>query len=127
MTDGEDKTSMRVRALGLLTIAVILLVAPSVARAQMNVNQYRGLSDSERALYIVGLIDGWRHAVDVLKGLKESDTTVKFFGKIVDCTGPMTRRQVLDIVDKYVQAHPGESNWSALSHAYLALDTACTR
>jgi hypothetical protein len=118
---------MRVRAFGLLTIAAILFAAPSVSRAQMNVNQYRGLSDSERALYIVGLIDGWRHAVDVLKGLKESDTTVKFFGKIVDCTGPMTRRQVLDIVDKYVQAHPGESNWSALSHAYLALDTACTR
>jgi|SRR5215813_3870421 len=118
---------MRVRSLGLVTIAVILLAAPSVSRAQINVNQYRELSDSERALYIVGLIDGWRHAVDVLKGLKESDTTVRFFGKIVECAGPMTRRQVLDIVDRYVQAHPGESNWSAMSHAYLALDSACTR
>jgi len=118
---------MRACVPGFLIIAVILLAAPSVSRAQINVNQYRGLSESERALYIVGLIDGWRHAVDVLKGLKESDTTVRFFGKIVECTGPMTRRQVLDIVDRYVQAHPGESNWSALSHAYLALDSACTR
>jgi hypothetical protein len=118
---------MRACVLGFLIITVILLAAPSVPRAQINVNQYRELSESERALYIVGLIDGWRHAVDVLKGLKESDTTVRFFGKIVECTGPMTRRQVLDIVDKYVQAHPGESNWSALSHAYLALDSACTR
>jgi hypothetical protein len=118
---------MRVRAVRLLTIAVILLAAPSLARAQMNVDQYQTLSESERALYIVGLIDGWRHAVEVLKGLKESDTTVKFFGKIVDCTGPMTRRQVLDIVDRYVQTHPGERNWSAMSHAYLALDNACTR
>ena len=118
---------MRACVPGFLIIAVILLAAPSVSRAQINVNQYRGLSESERALYIVGLIDGWRHAVDVLKGLKESDTTVRFFGKIVECTGPMTRRQVLDIVDRYVQAHPGESNWSAMSHAYLALDSACTR
>ena len=118
---------MRVRALGLLTIAMIVLAAPSVARAQMNVNQYRGLSESERAFYVVGLIDGWRHAVDVLKGVKENETTVTFFGKIVECTGPMTRKQVLDIVDRYVQAHPGEWNWSALSHAYLALEGACSR
>jgi hypothetical protein len=118
---------MRVRVLGLLIIVVILLAAPSVARAQMNVNQYRVLSEGERALYIVGLIDGWRHAVEVLRGLKESDTTVKFFGRIVECTGPMTRRQALDIVDKYVQANPGEWNRSALSYAYLALDSACSR
>lgn len=118
---------MRVSLCWLLTIAVMLLAAPSVSRAQMSVNQYRGLSDGERAFYVVGLIDGWRHVVEVLKGRKESETTVSFFGKIVDCTGPMTRRQVLDIVDQYIQVHPGEWNWSAMSHAYLALDAACTR
>lgn len=118
---------MRARVLGLLTIVVMLLAAPAVARAQMNVNQYRELSEGERAHYIVGVIDGWRHAVDVLKRLKESESTVKFFGRVVECTGPMTRRQVLDIVDGYVLANPGEWNWSALSYVYRALDSACTR
>lgn len=118
---------MRASTLGLLAVTVILLAAPSVSRAQMTVNHYRGLTEGERAFYVVGLIDGWRHAVEVLKGLKESDTTVKFFGKIVECTSPMTRRQVLNIVDKYIQDNPGEGNRSALSHAFLALDKACTR
>ena len=118
---------MRVHVLGILIIVVTSLAAPSIASAQMSVNQYRGLTDGERAFYVVGLIDGWRHVVEVLKGRKESETTVSFFGKIVDCTGPMTRRQVLDIVDQYIQVHPGEWNWSAMSHAYLALDAACTR
>jgi hypothetical protein len=116
---------MRARVLGLFTIAVIILAVPTVCRAQMTANHYRGLSEGERAFYIIGLIDGWRHAVEVLKGLKESETTVKFFGKIVDCTGPMTRRQALTIVDDYVQANPDAWNRSALSHAFLALDRAC--
>ena len=118
----------RSRVLVATTICCLLAVADEAAATTGN--EFRGLSESERAMYVVGTLDGWSNVTSVIREAKLTAPVVdSMYGDISRCLVErrMTRWQTFAIVEKYVRDNPAKWHEMMAGLIWAAMREACQR
>jgi len=122
----EAASTMARRWPWIVVTLVYCLVVPSPSSGATSGNEWRGLSDFNRALYVAGVLDGWQ-AVRVTLPPGAERYQFDQFGKLPSCAvgNGMTTGQTSAIVERYMKDHPDEWHLAMPFLIVKAVNSAC--
>ncbi len=118
------------RVWGRMAITCVAVLTLSSVEAQaISGNEYRQLRRDERALYVIGVFEGWQHAYFYERSAPpttSSSVLEVLLERLMQCVEPMTRNQMAVIVNKHLERNPAERDQLMPFIVWTALNSACT-
>lgn len=100
-------------------VNLILISSASAGAGYTTGNDYKKMDINTKATYITG-------ALDMLFTLNEWESIVGH-NKIEKCSVSMPLRQLIAVIDKYVDEHPEEWHYRMSAIAFRALEATCRK
>lgn len=122
----EAEGTMTRRWPWIVVTLVYCLVIPSLSSGATSGNEWRGLSDFNRAIYVAGVLDGWQ-AVRLTLPPGAERYQFDQFGRLPSCAvgNGMSTEQTNAIVENYIKAHPDEWHLAMPFLIVKAMNSAC--
>ena len=90
--------------------------------------EWKALSPTSRAVYVLGVMDAWRMLDLAVKAHSPPEGIASMFTKLIRCVEQgMSYGQVISIVGKYIEGNPSQWHYDMAGLIWAAMNGACTQ
>ena len=91
-------------------------------------NQWLGMTEASRTVYIMGLVEGWQGLLGVEEEHGDKTTAAYLYYKRINaCIMPMTFGQMKAILEKHLKDNPNQWHYSMESTSATAFYNSCPK
>ena len=109
---------------GLIMLCGVLFAGHATA---LTGAEWKALSPTSRAVYVLGVMDAWRMLDLAVKANSPPEGIASMFTKLIRCAEQgMSYGQVISIIEHYIEGHPSQWHHEMAGLIWVAMNGACT-